>query len=146
MLKRRLLLWHASTLILLSAVVAFGCSSEGEGDIRNASDFDGSLARCLEESGAEFADSSGDLKFLSIAESEDTASLFGSTYEESSELFVDLLQDGDDPREWLVWVAQPFDQERSPFEIAESGSNDSFVAYALEPTPEQRRELKDCTA
>jgi len=134
---------------VMAAVVALmaGCGSESSGRSSSAIDFGKTtVASCLRENNAVFAESTGDLEFFSEAEAEETASKFGFFYDESAKLFIELWEDGDDPREWLMWSAQPFEDDESPSGIMESGPSNAYVAFILEPSPSQRRSLKACTA
>lgn len=134
------------SVVFTLAALLVGCGSSSDDNALSAIDFGKStLASCLKANDATFADSINDLTFLSRAEAEDTASLFGSAYDYSAKLFVDLWEDGDDPREWLMWSAQPFEEDKSPFEIVETASSGSYVAYALRPTAAQRKALEECT-
>jgi hypothetical protein len=135
-------------LLVAFAFLLIGCGSGNSeaGDSLGAIDFgDATFASCLKSSGAHFAQSSDDLDFFSVAQDEDAASKFGFSYDRSAELFVELWEDGDDPREWLMWSAQPFDEDMSPDEIVSSGSSGSYVAYMLKPSSRERQAAKDCT-
>lgn len=103
------------------------------------------IGTCLRNAGASLAEGKDDLAFFRQAQDEDAASLFGSAFEDSKMLFVDLWQDSDERREWLMWVAQPFEEEESPLEIATMDSDNSFVLYAVRPSVGERRSLKSCT-
>lgn len=137
-----------STFIMFMLLATFvaGCGNGMDRNRLNSIDFTkGTLASCLKASGAEFAVSKKDLDFLSQAESEDMVSLFGSTFEESTKLFIDLWEDSDNVREWLMWSAQPFNEDKSPFEIVDSSPSESYVAYMLNPTQQERRTAVSCT-
>jgi hypothetical protein len=111
----------------------------------NAVDFgSGTFARCLKKTGAKFADSMDDLGFFVRAEDDERAS-YGIRYDETAKLFVELWEDARDPRMWLMWSAQPFDESKSPPEIVLSGKSGSYVAYIREPTRRQRHAAQVCT-
>jgi hypothetical protein len=106
----------------------------------------GTIAGCLLDSGATFAESSDELGFLSEA-GEEIAKAF--TVDKKSGLIVDLwekFQERDQPSEWLMWFGQPFGQGRSPFEIAAKSSGGSYVAYVVKPTDAEREAVEGCTA
>jgi hypothetical protein len=136
----------AAGIAVLASIVLANCGSKDDPDgTTGIARSKSALARCLANNGATFAESADELAFLAQAETNETASLFASTYEEATGLFVDLWMDDYGPPDWLMWVAQPFQEERSPVEVAESDAADSYVAYALRPTRAERRELKKCT-
>lgn len=133
-------------IFVLALLLLPGCGGQDPADALSDVDFDkATLASCLKASGARFAETSEDLEFFSQAETEDTASLFGFTYDKSAELFVDLWEDGEDPRVWLLWAAQPFEKDMSPFEIVDSAPSRSYVALMLRPSLQEQRAAKTCT-
>lgn len=136
----------ATAMLAVATAFMAGCGGETESEPLSAVDFShATLANCLKVAGVDFARSVDDLDFLAEAEAEETASLFASTYDRSAELFVDLWEDGDDSREWLMWAAQPFDQDMSPLEIVGSAPSEAYVAYMQEPTSQQERAVDACT-
>lgn len=139
----------AFSVVLTSFVIGamlLGCGSGGSGDTGSDIDFaDNTLAKCLKDNGAKFAADTGELDFFSAAESDDSASMFATYLDRPTKLFVQQWRDGEDPREWLLWQAQPFDEERTPAEIVESPSSESYVAYAESPNPSQEQSLESCT-
>jgi hypothetical protein len=104
------------------------------------------LARCLQHHGAQFATETRDLSFFDRAEASDTASMFATYLDNPTKLFVQMWQDGDDPRDWLMWQAQPFDENKTPAEIVEAVPSKSYVAYTVNPSNAERRALEACTA
>jgi hypothetical protein len=136
------------TLIVVALLTALlqacgGSSSDGTSSV----DFsDSTLASCLKQNGATFAKEPEELSFFSQAEDEDTASMFATTYDESTKLFVQIWKDGDDPREWLMWQAQSFDKSLSPEAIVEDGPEGSYVAFALKPSEGEKSALESCAS
>jgi hypothetical protein len=134
-----------SVSLAIASALLMACGNGSQENALNAVDHGkGTLASCLKNRGAKFAQSRDELTFFSDAQVQDTASNFGIAWDESAELFVDRWEDGEDPRTWLLWAAQPFDQEKSPLEIADSATSGSYVAFVLNPTASQRQSLEDC--
>jgi hypothetical protein len=138
----------AALVVLLAATLPVGC---GGSDSRHPDnplsqvDFGKStIANCLKTHGAFFAVSTNDLAFFSQAEADDTASKFGFAAEESAGLLVELYEDGEDPREWVVWAIQPLGEQKSPSEIVEDAPSKGYVAYSLQPSNSQRKALEGC--
>jgi hypothetical protein len=123
-----------------------GCGTDGPSNTQSGIDFTGNtLAKCLKDNGAKFAVDAGELDFFSAAETEDSASMFATYLDRPTKLFVQQWRDGEDPREWLLWQAQPFNEERLPVEIVESPSSESYVAYVESPSQDQEQSLESCT-
>jgi hypothetical protein len=143
--------WNNAVLSLVVTslalgVVLLGCGSDGSDGTQSDIDFTGnSLAKCLKDHGATFATDVDELDFFSAAEADDSASMFATYLDRPTELFVQQWRDGEDPREWLLWQAQPFDEERTPAEIVESPTSESYVAYAESPSGSQEKSLESCT-
>jgi hypothetical protein len=132
--------------VVVAAISIIGCGGNENESSEHVDFGKGTLAGCLKQSGAKFANSAANLQFFSEAEDEGTASKFGFTYDKSVELFVQLWEDNYDPSDWLMWSAQSFDDDMAPVEIVESGAAGSYVAYLFKPTPSQRRAAQRCTA
>lgn len=102
------------------------------------------LAGCLQQSGAEFADSTADLKFFFKAKHAGAASKFGFTYDKSVKLFVQLWKGNEGRAGWLLWSAQPFEGKRGPAGVVKSGPPGSYVAYMRSPTAHERAAASQC--
>lgn len=143
--------WNLALLGCISVLAAclfIGCGggdSEASDSLAGVDLDEATLAHCLKSSGAQFARASDELDFFSTAEDEETASKFGFRFDRSAQLFVELWEDGDDPREWLMWSAQRFDEDMSPEQIVSSDSPGSYVAFMLNPSRHERQAAKACT-
>jgi hypothetical protein len=127
-------------------ILLLGCGSDGSSNAESDVDFSGnSLAKCLRDNGAKFATDAGELDFFSSAEADDSASMFATYLDRPTKLFVQQWKDGEDPREWLLWQAQPFNKDKTPIEIVDSPSSESYVAYAKSPSRSQKQSLEACT-
>ncbi|MDX6602091.1 MAG: hypothetical protein QOF13_1293 [Solirubrobacterales bacterium] len=136
-------------MLMALLVVTFvgGCgSSDGSGALAEVDFGKPTFASCLRVNGASFAESTDDLAFFSKAEAEDTASKFGFTADESAKLLIQLYEDGEDPRVWLLWTGQPLGEQKSPLEIVEAAPSKGYVAYVLHPSVAQRHAIKGCTS
>jgi hypothetical protein len=130
------------TVLVVLGMLLFGCGSDGSSDSLSEIDLSSqTLAKCLKSHGAQFATEESDLDFFD----EDSASMFATYLDKPTKLFVQIWQDSEDPREWLLWQAQPFDEEKTPMEIVDSPSAKSYVAYIVRPSDDQRQLLGACT-
>lgn len=147
MVNRRMASPKYLLILVITIGLLSGCNSDSSTADRSDLDLsDGTIAGCLMDSGATFAESSDELGFLSEA-NEEIAKAF--TFDKKADLIVDLwekFQERDQPSEWLMWFGQPFGQGESPFEIADKGADGSYVAYVLKPTDAERRAVEGCTA
>lgn len=106
-----------------------------------------SVARCLQKAGATFAQSTGELSFLSDAEVNDKVSKVGISFDRADKVVVNLWSKHTLERgmpDWLMWIGQPFDQQRSPSEIVDMQVAGSYVAYIVGPSRLERRKLNSC--
>jgi hypothetical protein len=134
------------TLFAVAQVVGCGSNSDPSNALSEVDFSKSTFASCLKANGTAFAESTDDLEFFSKAESEDTASKFGFTADESAKLLIEFYEDGEDPREWLLWTGQPLGEQESPLEIVDSAPSKGYVAYALNPSGAERRALEGCSA
>ena len=151
------LLKHGDAIVFAIAAILFvGCATSSSNQASNSDSIDQTakvnfskltVARCLRNGGATFAQSADQLGFLSQAEAHDMVTPYGFAYDRAAKLFIDLWSKARyrDHREWLMWIGQPFNQEKSPIEIVNSPPSKSYVAYAIRPDSAQRHTLKGCT-
>jgi hypothetical protein len=148
-------LYLPSAVALAIVAIAFTACSSSRGDqAANSSSNHSSevnfakptLARCLRDSGAVFADSPDQLAFLEKAEAEDAVTPYAFAYDKATRLSIELWSKApnNDKREWLMWIGQPLEQEMSPKEIVRSAPSRSYVAYAIRPSLVKRRALEGC--
>ena len=133
---------------VLALALSIGCGSSTSSNPPALDQVDfgkATVAYCLKANGASFADSINDLAFFTEAEEEETASKFGFTADEAANLLIELYEDGEEPRTWLLWTGQPFGEQKSPQEIIETAPSEGYVAYVVRPSSSERRRLSDCT-
>jgi len=136
-------------VLILCFMLLSGCGhSESSSDKNEVKITNGTIAKSLQDANATFAKSVDELDFLSEAESEESiAKAF--TFDQKADLLVDLwskFKQQGRPSEWLMWIAQPFEDDQSPFEIVESSPSDAYVAYVVKPDPAQREAVERCTS
>ena|ERR1700704_51236 len=105
------------------------------------------VASCLKNGGASFANSTDELDFLSQAEDNEEVSKFGFAYDKAAKVVVNVwnkAQFEDQPSEWTLWIGQPFGDQRSPVEIVDSNAPRSYVAFVVRPRPAARRQVNSC--
>lgn len=133
-----------AAILVVAAVLGCGDSSNSS-TVQGEIDFSKrTFAHCLKENGADFAASGDDLEFFAQAEDEDSASHSGFSSDPSAQLVIDLYEDAEDPREWLLWTAHPPGESPSPLEIAERIPWEGYVAYIVEPSASERKALEGC--
>ena|ERR1051325_845219 len=124
----------------ISGVLGCGSSSShvsvGEINFKN-----GTLAKCLKNGGASFATEPAEISFFN----EGSSSKFATYFDRAAKLIVQIWQDGEDPREWLLWQAEQFDERNTVMEIVESPMQGDYVAYVVKPSRAQRLALESCT-
>jgi hypothetical protein len=132
-------------------VVATGCGSS-DGSAEAAEEFTikkGSVGHCLLKAGAERATTASDLDFLSEAESDDEVSKVAFAFDRRARLFVNVWTGSslnNRPPPWVVWFAQPFDEDisTSPIEMIRSGQPKSYVMYLNNPSLSERNRAEAC--
>jgi hypothetical protein len=143
-------------VLAIAATLFIGCATSNGNQASNSDSSDQTakvnfskltVARCLRNGGATFAQSADQLSFLAQAEAHDMVTPYGFAYDRTAKLFIELWSKARyrDHREWLMWIGRPFNQKKSPFEIVNLSPSKSYVAYAIRPDPAQRRTLKSCT-
>jgi hypothetical protein len=106
-----------------------------------------SIQACLRHSGASFPSTIKGINFFLEAKLSDEASNFGIAFDQTAGVVVELWEKAifeNHPSEWLMWVGQPFDKNRSPVQIIRSNPPRSYVAYVLRPTSIVRRRTQNC--
>jgi hypothetical protein len=132
--------------LCLGLLVACG---RGDNESRESTiSFDQStVASCLKQGEARFANSADELDFLYAAESNDEVSKVGFAQDGTGKIVIDTWHKATfegRPPEWTIWIGHPFGEPSSPGEIANSGSSNSYVAYSVRPSKQQRAELEKC--
>src|SRR3954469_9635887 len=97
---------QASAITALAALMVLfgGCGGGGSDSTRDEVKFGGNtLARCLKENGAEFAVQASELSFFQ----ENSSSMFATYLDKPTKLSVQIWRPSEDPRDWLLWQAQP---------------------------------------
>ncbi len=119
-----------------------GCASSSSHESVSQVDFgDKTLAKCLRAGGASFATEPADVSFFN----ESSSSKFATYFDKAAKLIVQIWQNGEDPREWLLWQAERFNERHTVMEIVDSPTEHHFVAYAVRPQNAQRLALENCT-
>jgi len=108
---------------------------------------------CLRGKGVEFAESVQEIAFLERAEARDDAYGQGYFRDARAGIVINTLGRGKIdgmPPEWFVWighpVAAPGEELPTAHEVIESRPPKSFVAYAMRPSPKQRKRIEACFA
>jgi hypothetical protein len=119
-----------------------GCGSSDSHDPVGRIDFGNrTLAKCLKDGGASFATEPADISFFD----ESSSSKFATYFDRAAKLIVQIWQDGEDPREWLLWQAEQFDERNTVMDIVESPTGKDYIAYVVKPSHAQRLTLENCT-
>jgi len=129
-------------LAATAAALLSACNEAGDVDFSEAT-----VANCLKEGGAEFAESVDELGFYSKASMAEEVSGAGYIHDdEVADLVINVWTEESDgkPPEWIVWVAQPYLQHKRLEQIVDTDPPRSYVAYAFRPSPSNRRQLESC--
>ena len=136
-------------LVVVACLVSCG-SDQRDGDMREAvktSFLSGSIGACLMNRGARPAKSISNLHFLDEAEANDEVSKPGFGYDRREKIVVSVWSQPPfeaAPPQWIVWVAQPFGESMSPFEIVRKKPSRTYVMFVNHPSRSVRRRLEGC--
>jgi hypothetical protein len=104
-----------------------------------------SIQRCLDRHGARKADSMDDLDFLARAEEKDDVDKPGFIYDKAASIVVHVWTGSSfegRPAPWMIWIGQPFGEERTPEEIVVERPKKSYVMYVTSSS--KRRQAERC--
>lgn len=143
---------HTKALLLATSLACATCfiaCGGNEGEAKSlAIDFSKStVAACLKEGGASFAKSTDELRFLSRSEASEEVSKFAIAYDKAAKIAIHVWARSsfeNRPPTWLIWIGQPFGDERSPTEIVDIKPANSYVAYVQRPSRAIRDKVESC--
>ena len=104
-----------------------------------------SIQRCLARHGARQAENVIELNFLARAEKEDDVSKPGFAYDKRMSIVVHVWTGSSfegRPAPWMVWIGEPFGEDRTPQEIVAEKPKKSYVMYVR--SAKQRKRAEGC--